>query len=86
MYLCNVLLLISPSARQYFFDIVKETMQSQFKVSLDKVLKRLASPTGELKDDDIRGLFFGDYINANSDLRPYDEITDFEELTTVIET
>ena len=55
-------------------------------MSLDKILKRLTSPTGELKDDNIRGLFFGDYMSTTGDQRPYDEITDFEELTTVIET
>ena len=36
-----------------FFEIVKDTLHQQFKMSIDKLLGGLAS-SGGLKDDDIR--------------------------------
>lgn len=71
--------------RGHFFEIVKDTTQQQFKVGLDKLLRHLAPPTGNLIDDNIRGLFFGDYMVPGAEPRVYDEITDFVELTSVIE-
>ncbi len=32
-----------------------------------------------------RGLFFGDYIPPSADPRIYDEVTDFKELTSIME-
>ena len=66
-----------------FFEIVKDTTQQQFKVSLEKLLRHLA-PRGQLEDDHIRGLFFGDYMGSG-DNRVYDEVTDFSKLTEVME-
>ena len=66
-----------------FFEIVKDTTQQQFKISLDKLLRHLA-PRGQLEDDNIRGLFFGDYMTSG-DMRAYDEVTDFAKLTDTME-
>uniref|UniRef100_A0A8C2U959 Dynein axonemal heavy chain 3 n=1 Tax=Coturnix japonica TaxID=93934 RepID=A0A8C2U959_COTJA len=44
------------------------------------------SPTGEVTDDHIRSLFFGDYLEPDSSTKAYDEITDLEQLTSVMET
>ena len=76
--------LIDDKDRQQFFEIVKETLQNHFKVSVDKLLKHLASGPS-LKDDDIRGLFFGDYMVPGAEPRYYDEVTDFGELTSTME-
>ncbi|KAL8573170.1 Dynein heavy chain 3, axonemal [Nucella lapillus] len=74
--------LIDAEDRVTFFDIVREQCQAHFKQSIDKILGHL-SKSGKVVDDDVRGLFFGDYINPEN--RVYDEITDFKELTHVME-
>ncbi|XP_048348807.1 dynein axonemal heavy chain 3 [Sphaerodactylus townsendi] len=76
--------LIDSEDRQVFFDMVKETTSNCFKQSVDKVLSHL-SPTGKIRDDNIRSLFFGDYFKPSSDAKIYDEITDLKQLTSVME-
>lgn len=43
------------------------------------------SPTGKIVDDNIRSLFFGDFLIPESDKKIYDEITDLKLLTGVME-
>lgn len=76
--------LIDDKDRLQFFEIVKETLQNIFKVNIDKLLKHLATGPS-VKDDDIRSLFFGDYMVPGADPRCYDEVTDFKELTSTME-
>ena len=76
--------LIDEEDKQKLFEIVGETMQQQFKLSMDKLLRHLA-PQGPLTDDNVRGLFFGDYMLPSADVKVYDEVTDFTALTEVME-
>ncbi|XP_072168572.1 dynein axonemal heavy chain 3-like [Diadema setosum] len=76
--------LIDDKDRITFFEIVKETTQSMFKQSMDKVLSHL-TPSGKLIDDNIRSLFFGDFGNPDSDDKTYNEITNLKELTGTME-
>ena len=76
--------LVDDKDRLQFFEIVKETLHNHFKVNIDKLLKHLASGPS-VKDDDVRGLFFGDYMVPGADPRYYDEVTDFKELTNTME-
>ncbi|XP_071671247.1 dynein axonemal heavy chain 3 isoform X2 [Patagioenas fasciata] len=76
--------LVDEEDRQVFFQMVQETTSNSFKQSFDKVLSHL-SPTGEISDDNIRSLFFGDYLDPDSNEKVYDEITDLQQLTTVME-
>ncbi|XP_033109939.1 dynein heavy chain 3, axonemal-like isoform X2 [Anneissia japonica] len=76
--------LIDENDRQTFFGIVKEMTQNSFKQSIDKVLSHL-SPSGKLIDDNIRSLFFCDFINPDSDTKAYDEVADLKQLTNVME-
>ncbi|OXB58804.1 hypothetical protein ASZ78_016002 [Callipepla squamata] len=57
--------LVDEEDREVFFQMVKKTTSNSFKQSLDKVLSHL-SPTGEVADDHIRSLFFGDYLKPDS--------------------
>uniref|UniRef100_A0A6I8PK36 Dynein axonemal heavy chain 3 n=1 Tax=Ornithorhynchus anatinus TaxID=9258 RepID=A0A6I8PK36_ORNAN len=66
---------------QVFFSMVKETTFNCFKKN---VLGHL-SHSGKIEDDNIRSLFFGDFVKPESDLKVYDEITDLTQLTTVME-
>ncbi|KAK7493483.1 hypothetical protein BaRGS_00015194 [Batillaria attramentaria] len=74
--------LIDEQDRHTFFLIVREQCTSHFKINIDKLLGFL-SKSGTVKDDDIRGLFFGDYMNPEQ--KVYDEIHDFKELTAIME-
>ncbi|KAM7329251.1 hypothetical protein ACRRTK_010864 [Alexandromys fortis] len=76
--------LIDNEDRQTFFNLVKETTSNCFKQTMEKVLIHL-SPTGKIVDDNIRSLFFGDFLKPESDQKIYDEITDLKLLTGVME-
>ncbi|NXW28891.1 DYH3 protein, partial [Phaetusa simplex] len=76
--------LVDEEDKKVFFQMVQETTSNGFKQSFDKVLSHL-SPTGKISDDDIRSLFFGDYLMPDSNVKVYDEITDLKQLTTVME-
>ena len=67
--------------REKFFTHVRDVCQSSYKVSIDKVLGHL-SKSGRVKDDHIRSLFFGDYMQSE---RIYDEITDLRDLHKTME-
>ncbi|ELK12135.1 Dynein heavy chain 3, axonemal [Pteropus alecto] len=76
--------LIDDEDRQVFFTMMKETTSSCFKQTVEKILIHL-SPTGKIVDDNIRSLFFGDYLKPDSYPKVYDEITDLKRLTAVME-
>ncbi|XP_041084991.1 dynein heavy chain 3, axonemal-like [Polyodon spathula] len=76
--------LIDGDDRLTFFNIVKERTSSYFKQSVDKLLSHL-TPSGKVNDENIRSLFFGDYLKPDSDVKAYDEITDLKQLTGVME-
>ena len=76
--------LIDDKDHEQFFHIVQETMSQQFKVSADKLLGHLAGGR-KVGDDDIRGLFFGDYMIPGAEPRIYNEVQDFQQLTSTIE-
>ena len=69
--------------REKFFHIMRNVCQDNFKQSMDKILGHL-SMSGNVIDDDIRSLFFGDYMAAEGE-RIYNEVTDLKELTKMME-
>ncbi|XP_074648811.1 dynein axonemal heavy chain 3-like [Tubulanus polymorphus] len=76
--------LIDDDDRVAFFSIVKEECNNAFKISMDKVLGHLTK-SGNVKDENIRSLLFGDYMNTESETKIYNEVTDLKELTKVME-
>ncbi|XP_059835308.1 dynein axonemal heavy chain 3 [Hypanus sabinus] len=76
--------LIAEEDRQTFFQIIKETTSNFFKQSVDKVLSHLTR-SGKVTDDNIRSLFFGDYLKPDANVKAYDEITDLKQLTSIME-
>ncbi|KAE8615220.1 hypothetical protein XENTR_v10008446 [Xenopus tropicalis] len=73
--------------RQEFFQIVKNVVQSQFKEKLTPLFGHLVIGR-EIRDDDMRSLFFGDYLvpeNAEKTGKCYNEIMDMEELKICME-
>ena len=67
-----------------FFNLLNEILQNHFKTSFDKLLRHLATGP-KLKDDDIRSLFFGDYLGSSGEGKVYDELTDYSKLTEAME-
>uniref|UniRef100_A0A5F9D024 Dynein axonemal heavy chain 3 n=1 Tax=Oryctolagus cuniculus TaxID=9986 RepID=A0A5F9D024_RABIT len=74
--------LIDKEDRQVFFNMVKETTSNCFKQTVEKVS---GFRDHSIVDDNIRSLFFGDFLKPESDPRIYDEITDLKQLTAVME-
>uniref|UniRef100_A0A8C3CSN0 Dynein axonemal heavy chain 3 n=1 Tax=Cairina moschata TaxID=8855 RepID=A0A8C3CSN0_CAIMO len=68
--------LVDEEDRKVFFHMVEETTSNNF---------NHLSPTGKVSDDNIRSLFFGDYLKPDSNIKVYDEITDLKQLTSVME-
>ena len=66
--------------RFYFQSVVKD----KFKQNFGKLFGHLGQIGKDVNDNDLRSLFFGDYINPNDPSRLYDEITDFDALKDVI--
>ncbi|XP_077075428.1 dynein axonemal heavy chain 3 isoform X1 [Siphateles boraxobius] len=76
--------LVDNDDREKFFNIVKERTSAYFKQTIDKLLCHL-TPSGNVEDDSIRSLFFGDYAKPDSASKPYDEIADLRTLTEVMD-
>ncbi|XP_038073730.1 dynein heavy chain 3, axonemal-like isoform X4 [Patiria miniata] len=88
--------LVDDEDRQIFFKIVKNVVQSQFKEKMNSVFSHLLSgknvtdanirsDSKEVRSEDMRSLFFGDYLSASEDEKLYDEITDMDALRESIE-
>ena len=77
--------LIDDEDRRQFFVIVQETLSQHFKMTTDKLLGHLSEGKRAVVDDDIRGLFFGDYMIPGAEPKIYDEVQNFTELTATIE-
>uniref|UniRef100_A0A8D2QAY1 Dynein axonemal heavy chain 3 n=1 Tax=Zonotrichia albicollis TaxID=44394 RepID=A0A8D2QAY1_ZONAL len=78
--------LVDDDDKNVFFQMVQETTLNKDHLEWNKclVLGHL-SPTGKVTDDNIRALFFGDYLKPSTSVRIYDEITDLKQLTSVME-
>jgi len=77
--------LVDPSDRQMFFTFVKSIVTDKFKQNFGKTFSHLGQIGKEVTDNDLRSLFFGDYINPADVNKLYDEITDFDALKDVME-
>ena len=77
--------LIDDEDRKRFFVIVQETLSQQFKMTTDRLLGHLAEGGKAVVDDDIRSLFFGDYMIPGAEPKIYNEVQNFTELTSTIE-
>lgn len=78
--------LVVDEDRVKFFSIVQETLSQDFKITMDKLLGHLAEEGGNtVVDDNIRSLFFGDYMIVGADPKIYDEVESFTDLTSTIE-
>jgi dynein heavy chain, axonemal len=73
--------LVDDADRATLFSATKEVLKEHFKVELSTVCKHLARDAkAGTTDDDLRSLFFGDYLVPGADPRIYDEVTDMGKL------
>ncbi|CAG0885871.1 unnamed protein product [Darwinula stevensoni] len=77
--------LIEEQDRMKFMELLQNSCQNHFKTSLERCLPHLVGQMGTLEEKGIRKLFFGDYIYPDAESKVYDEITDLERLTAVME-
>ncbi|XP_071486244.1 dynein axonemal heavy chain 3-like [Diadema antillarum] len=90
--------LVDDEDRQTFFAMVKTVVQSQFKEKMNNVFSHLStgrevtdtnirssSAHPEIRDEHLRSLFFGDYMQVKEEEKIYDEITNMEQLRETVE-
>ncbi|CAG7816608.1 unnamed protein product [Allacma fusca] len=71
--------------RVEFFKLVSETVLENFKMEIGKLLGNLVPPKSTIDETHIRNLFFGDYMDPQSDIKIYDEVTDLDELNEIMD-
>lgn len=78
--------LVDDSDRHLLFEAVKAVTKNTFKTDFNSLFQHLASNQQQgVIDDDMRSLFFGDYMIPAADPRIYDEIQDMDALREVME-
>ncbi|EGD83038.1 dynein heavy chain 2 [Salpingoeca rosetta] len=78
--------LVDDSDRALLFEAVKRVTKEQFKADFKTLFAHLASdPQQGPVDDDMRSLFFGDYMQPGADPRIYDEVQDLDALRETME-
>jgi dynein heavy chain len=71
--------------RNTFFNLTKTVLQDVLKNDIYKLLEHLSPKNDKLADIHVRNLLFGDYFKADSDNKIYDEISDLDGLSKVME-
>ncbi|XP_034243583.1 dynein heavy chain 3, axonemal isoform X2 [Thrips palmi] len=71
--------LIDDADRKTFFEMLRSTCKTHLRTPLEKVLHDII-PDGEneLKDEHIRGLFFGNYMDPDADPKIYTEVESYD--------
>eukprot|EP00794_Sanderia_malayensis_P006878 gene6878-7653_t len=78
--------LVGQEDQEKFFEIVKSVLATEFKEKINVSLGHLTKPGSPVVDDDVRSLFFGDYLKGKKGGKLYDEVTDFDSLQAVMQT
>lgn len=80
--------------RTTFFELVRGVVTEELKTDFNKLFAHLAKTEGEeetstkvvpVTDDNLRSLFFGDYLVPGAEPRLYAEVTEFGKLKEVME-
>ncbi|XP_028407226.1 dynein heavy chain 3, axonemal-like [Dendronephthya gigantea] len=68
-----------------FFEIVKNALATEFKEKLNNVFEHLVTSGNQVRGDDLRSLYFGDYMSKKERGRNYDEVRDLDALQETME-
>ena len=77
--------LVDDEDRAFFFDLIKDACKKQFNKDMGSLMQHLALDGKKLSDDNIRSLFFGDYMTPDSPEKVYDEVLEMDALTKQME-
>ena len=77
---------LSIICRSTFFNLVKKIADDILKADFVKLLDHLRHDGLPLNDNHIRNLIYGDYAKPDDGEKNYDEITDLNELSKIMET
>ncbi|KAL3853467.1 hypothetical protein ACJMK2_017003 [Sinanodonta woodiana] len=74
--------------RSWLFKSIQNLAKDFFKENFDSLFEHLVPNGGKVKEEDLRSLMFGDYMqpDAEPEERVYDEIRSLDEMYTVVET
>lgn len=76
--------LIDDVDRNNLFDLVKESCYQNFRQHLTRILADFVGEGEILCGEHIRNLIFGNYMEPDSDVKIYDEVTDLDQLTEMM--
>ena len=78
--------LVDDEDRDFLFGAVERVTQDQFQLNTKTLFSHLISDEAKgLQDDDMRSLFFGDYMEPGAEPRVYDEVQDLGLLRDTME-
>ncbi|XP_075164298.1 dynein heavy chain 3, axonemal [Haematobia irritans] len=73
--------LIDQVDREQLLDMVSHACKTNLRFSLESAFRdRLESPSGKLTDNDLRNLFFGNYLEPDAEPKVYDECDNYNQL------
>jgi dynein heavy chain len=77
--------LVDDNDRAWFFGNLQSILSKHFNMNFDAIFEHLAPKKGQpIKDDDMRSLMYGDYIEPDAVNRVYDEVTNVAKISDVI--
>jgi len=78
--------LVDDEDRKWLFVLSKTIVKEQFRESFDGLFTHLAQPGNSLKEDDMRSLLFGDYMDADAmgDERMYEEVKEVDDFSEIV--
>ena len=78
--------LVDNADRKWLYEFIRETCKSRFKEDFDQLFIHLDfDGDGKVREDDLRSLIYCDFSDPKSDSKNYLEVTDLENLRTVVE-
>ncbi|XP_074055006.1 dynein axonemal heavy chain 12 isoform X7 [Macrotis lagotis] len=79
--------LVDDSDREWLFQLIRNVIKDQFKENFDTVFTHLRQGNARVKEEDLRSLLFGDYMNPDleGDERIYIEIPDVKLFSDVVD-
>ncbi|KAJ3276290.1 Dynein heavy chain 3, axonemal [Terramyces sp. JEL0728] len=76
--------LVDDADRAWFFNNLRDIVGKNFNYNFDDIFEHIATVKGEVADDDMRSLMFGDYIEPDAAVKVYDEVLNVGKVSEVI--
>ncbi|KAJ3308630.1 Dynein heavy chain 3, axonemal [Boothiomyces sp. JEL0838] len=76
--------LVDDQDRAWFFNNLRDIVGKNFNYNFDDIFEHIATVKGDVADDDMRSLMFGDYIEPDAAVKVYDEVLNVGKISDVI--